>query len=212
MIIYILIGLIVAYLIGSIPTAVWYGKKFHNIDVREHGNGNSGATNTFRVLGKKPGSIVMAFDSTKGYLGTMIPVVLYQINVLDTEYLTSYQIGFGILAVVGHIFPVFARFKGGKGVASLLGMAFALHPSAAFTCVVVFTVILLSTHYVSLGSILSGLVFLLLQFTPLYTTHDQVLKGFGLAVFILLIYTHRQNIERLIKGTENKIFLIKKDK
>lgn len=206
----IIIGLTIAYLLGSIPSAVWYGKKVHNIDVREFGSGNAGATNTFRVLGKKAGSIVMFLDATKGYLATMIPVILVQNQFIETNLLSSFQIFFGIVAVIGHIFPVFANFKGGKGVATLLGMAFALHPLAAFTCVIIFTCILLTTHYVSLGSILSGLVFLLLQFTPLYNTNDNVLKGFGLAVFILLIYTHRQNIERLLNGSENKIYLIKK--
>ena len=211
MLINIIIGLTIAYLLGSIPTAVWYGKKIHNIDVREYGSGNAGATNTFRVLGKKAGSIVMAFDATKGYLATIIPVILQQNNLLETNYLSSFQIGFGIIAVIGYVFVIFSGFKGGKGVASLLGIAFALHPLAAFTCVVIFTIILLTSHYVSLGSMLSGLVFLILQFTPMYNTHDNVLKGFGLAVFILLIYTHRQNIERLLNRTENKIYLIKKN-
>lgn len=210
MLIYIVIGLAIAYFLGSIPTAVWYGKKVHKIDVREYGSGNAGATNTFRVLGKKAGSIVMLFDATKGYLATMIPIVLIHNNLLETNFISSFQILFGIVAVVGHIFPIFANFKGGKGVASLLGMAFALHPMAALSCVIVFTIILLSTHYVSLGSMLSGLVFLLLQFTPMFNTNDNVLKGFGLAVFILLIYTHRQNVERLLNGSENKIYLIKK--
>ena len=210
MIIYITVGLITAYLLGSIPSAVWYGKKVHNIDVREYGSGNAGATNTFRVLGQKAGSIVMLIDATKGCLATSIPILLQNEGLIITNYISSFQILFGIMAVIGHIFPVFAGFKGGKGVATLLGMALALHPTAALTCVIVFTTILLSTNYVSLGSIISGLIFPLLQYLPMYDTNDLVLKIFGFTVFLLLIFTHRQNIVRLINGTENKIYLIKK--
>ena len=112
----------------------------------------------------------------------------------DTEYLCS----------------LFANFKGGKGVATLLGMAIALHPMAALTCVLIFTVILLSTNYVSLGSIISGLTFPLVLFLPMYHSNDMVLKGFGFVVFVMLLFTHKQNILRLFNGTENKIYLIKK--
>ncbi|MEY3450824.1 MAG: glycerol-3-phosphate 1-O-acyltransferase PlsY [Bacteroidota bacterium] len=210
MIITIAIALTIAYLLGSIPSAVWYGKKFHDTDVRTFGSGNAGATNTFRVLGKKAGAIVMAIDAFKGCLATYIPVILLNNQLIETNYISSFQIGFGIIAVIGHIFPIFAKFKGGKGVATLLGMAIALHPSAALTCVSIFTIILITTNYVSLGSIIAGLAFPILLFTPMYNNNDLVLKVFGFVVFVLLMITHKQNIGRLMNGTENKIYLLKK--
>ena len=210
MILYLTIGFITAYILGSIPSAVWYGKRFHGIDIRAYGSGNAGATNTFRVLGKKAGSIVMGIDALKGCISTCIPNILVRNQLLETDYISSYQIAFGIAAVIGHILPIFANFKGGKGVATLLGMAIALHPMAALTCVLIFTVILLSTNYVSLGSIISGLTFPLVLFLPMYHSNDMVLKGFGFVVFVMLLLTHKQNILRLLNGTENKIYLIKK--
>ena len=210
MILYLTIGFITAYILGSIPSAVWYGKRFHGIDIRAYGSGNAGATNTFRVLGKKAGSIVMGIDALKGCISTCIPNILVHNQLLETDYISSYQIAFGIAAVIGHILPIFANFKGGKGVATLLGMAIALHPMAALTCVLIFTVILLSTNYVSLGSIISGLTFPLVLFLPMYHSNDMVLKGFGFVVFVMLLLTHKQNILRLLNGTENKIYLIKK--
>ena len=210
MILYLTLGFITAYLLGSIPSAVWYGKRFHGIDIRTYGSGNAGATNTFRVLGKKAGSIVMGIDALKGCISTCIPTFLVHNQLLETDYISSYQIAFGIAAVIGHILPIFANFKGGKGVATLLGMAIALHPMAALTCVLIFTVILLSTNYVSLGSIISGLTFPLVLFLPMYHSNDMVLKGFGFVVFVMLLFTHKQNILRLFNGTENKIYLIKK--
>ena len=206
----IIISAIIAYLIGSIPTAVWYGKKIHNIDVRDYGSGNAGATNTFRVLGKKAGAIVMLIDSLKGSIATLIPIIIYN-NIIQFDHITIYQISLGIIAVIGHIYPIFAKFKGGKGVATILGIAIALHPLAASTCIVVFIIILITTKYVSLGSIISGLTFPILMYFPLYNTNDEILKGFGYSVFILLIFTHKQNIIRLYNGNENKTYLTKKN-
>lgn len=215
MIDYAVVGLLalVAYLLGSIPTAVWYGKSFYNIDIREHGSGNAGATNTFRVLGKKPGSVVMAVDVLKGYIATSLARILFvnQLTTIQHEHFVYYQLAFGILAVVGHIFPVFARFKGGKGIATLLGMIIALHSVAAFACLAVFLVVLLISKYVSLGSMIAAVAFPIFMALPALNrgevNYTLVLIGAGLS--ILVIYTHRNNISRLMKGEENKTYLIK---
>ncbi len=201
-------GGILAYLLGSIPTAVWLGKTKYGIDIREHGSGNAGATNTFRVLGKKAGSVVMAIDVFKGFLATFSPILFtyFQLANLQGEELALYQIGFGVLAVTGHILPIFAGFKGGKGVATLLGMVLAIHTVAALTCVGVFLIIFLSSGYVSLGSMLAGITFPILMNFSFYQTDgkfNKVLFIFGLIVAVLLIFTHRKNIKRLLKGEEN---------
>ncbi|MCP4522214.1 MAG: glycerol-3-phosphate 1-O-acyltransferase PlsY [Cytophagales bacterium] len=203
----LVIGGIVAYLLGSIPTAVWLGKSRYGIDVREHGSGNAGATNTFRVLGKKAGSTVMAIDVTKGFLATFFPVFLNLSGLtnLQGETLTLVQIGLGVLAVTGHILPVFAGFRGGKGVATLLGMVLAIHTFGALTCIAVFLLIFLTSGYVSLGSMLAGITFPILMLLPFYQENglNKVLLIFGVVVSLLLIFTHRKNIQRLLKGEEN---------
>lgn len=201
-------GGIVAYLLGSIPTAVWLGRAKYGIDIREHGSGNAGATNTFRVLGKKAGSVVMAIDVLKGFLATFLPILFthLQWENLQGEELALYQIAFGIIAVTGHILPIFAGFKGGKGVATLLGMVLAIHSLAALTCVAVFLAIFLTSGYVSLGSMLAGVTFPILMNFSFYQTDEKfnkVLFVFGVIVASLLIFTHRKNIKRLIKGEEN---------
>ena len=201
-------GIILAYLLGSIPTAVWLGKSKYGIDVREHGSGNAGATNTFRVLGKKAGSVVMAIDVLKGFLATFLPIVFTKMQWImwQGEELALWQIAFGIIAVTGHILPIFANFKGGKGVATLLGMVLAIHSLAAFSCILVFLAIFLSTGYVSLGSMLAGITFPILMLVPFYQENGQlnkVLLIFGIIVSGLLIFTHRKNIQRLLKGEEN---------
>src|SRR5688572_16205476 len=121
---FLLIGIfaLVAYLVGAVPTALWVGKAFYGIDIREHGSGNSGATNTFRVLGKKPGSVVMLVDIFKGWTATSLVGFLVIFNAIPAENVVPFQLLYGFLAVLGHVFPVYAGFKGGKGVATLLGM------------------------------------------------------------------------------------------
>lgn len=135
--------ILLAYLIGSIPTAVWISRRFFNIDIRDYGSGNSGATNTFRVLGKKWGSIVMLIDVLKGVIATSLYIALpfYLTNELQR---TNLMIGLGLAAVLGHIFPIWAGFRGGKGVATLLGMAVAIQPVVAVCCLIVFMIVL--TH------------------------------------------------------------------
>src|SRR5947208_4015578 len=139
--------LICAYLCGSIPTAVWIGQAFYGVDVREYGSGNAGATNTFRVLGKKAGIPVMLLDILKGWTATNLA---YFIGVSTTGALnsiayTNYELALGIAAVMGHLFPVFAVFRGGKGVATLFGMVLAVHLHDALLCVAVFIIVLMIT-------------------------------------------------------------------
>src|SRR6201747_1520560 len=152
--VYSISALILAYLCGSIPTAVWIGLAFYGVDVREYGSGNAGATNTFRVLGKKAGIPVMLIDILKGFTATNL-AFLIPIPGPHSNYI-SYQLALGIAAVMGHLFPVFAGFRGGKGIATLFGMVLAIHLQAALLCVIVFILVLLITRYVSLSSIVAG--------------------------------------------------------
>lgn len=196
--------LLAAYLIGSVPTAVWLGKAYYGIDVRQHGSGNAGATNTFRVLGKKPGTIVMLVDIFKGWTATSLAGLLVLLDVIPAEHLVIYKLAMGVLSVVGHIFPVYVGFKGGKGVATLLGMMLAIHPVAALICLGVFVVVLLLSKYVSLGSMLAALTFPLVLLLPRFQPENPVLIIFGFAVFVMVVLTHRKNINRLVNGVESK--------
>src|ERR1700712_4099302 len=152
-----LILIIIAYLFGSIPTALIISRRFFGIDIREYGSGNMGATNTFRVLGSKYGTIVMVFDILKGMaaVGLFYFLPYYLHNEVDR---TNFMIGLGLAAVLGHVFPIFAGFKGGKGVATLFGMILAVQPVVAVSCVGVFIIVLYLTRYVSLSSILGALM------------------------------------------------------
>lgn len=212
---FILSGFVfLAYLVGSVPTSVWYGKSVHDIDVRDHGSGNAGATNTFRVLGKKAGSIVMAVDVFKGVVATSLPWIMLKKEILITHDTIAYfQIAFGLIAVLGHVFPILAGFKGGKGVATLLGMVIALHPLAAAICVIIFLIILLLSKYVSLGSMIAALCFPIMMALPFMNGGevDKALIYIGTGIFILVVYTHRKNIVRLWNGEENKTYLIKNE-
>ncbi|EJF10297.1 glycerol-3-phosphate 1-O-acyltransferase PlsY [Pontibacter sp. FD36] len=195
---------IVAYLIGSISTAVWIGKAYYGIDIRQHGSGNSGATNTFRVLGKKPGTIVMLIDIFKGWVATSLAALLVIFNAVPAEDLIIYQLAMGALAVVGHIFPVYERFKGGKGVATLLGMMLAIHLEVALMCMVIFVIVLFTSRYVSLGSMIAALAFPILLLLPRFHPDNPILIIFGFVVFAVVVLTHRKNINRLINGEESK--------
>ena len=212
----ILGGMLLAYLIGSFPTAVVMGRVKMGIDIREFGSGNAGATNTFRVLGTRPGITVMAIDIFKGYAATALAWVLLDYHVdVDRDVFVAIQIAFGMSAVMGHVFPVYARFKGGKGVASLLGMVLALHTTAALACVFVFLCVFLSTRYVSLGSMIAGISFPILVSLPYFNHYGEpnnTLIIFGVIVSSLLIITHKKNIGRLIKGEENRANLKLKKK
>ena len=151
---YIAAGCILAYLFGSLPSAVWVGQAFFGIDVRDYGSGNAGATNTFRVLGKKWGVLVMIMDLAKGYTAATLPWVLVAIDIIPYDDVILFQLLFGLFSVIGHVFPVFSQFKGGKGIATLFGMVLAIHPVVALICLMVFVAVLLTSRFVSLGSMI----------------------------------------------------------
>jgi glycerol-3-phosphate acyltransferase PlsY len=208
--VYLLLTLILSYLLGSIATAVWTGKLFHGIDVREHGSGNAGATNVIRVLGWKTGIPVLMIDVLKGWVAAMLPL-FFNLAGAGTALLTNYQILAGLAVVIGHIFPVFAGFRGGKGVATIFGVLLAIHPLLTISCLGVFLCVMLITGYVSLSSMSAGVafpVFLLLFFN----TPSVFFKVFSIIVALALIYTHRKNISRLLKGEESKLFKKKRKK
>ncbi|MEK6475895.1 glycerol-3-phosphate 1-O-acyltransferase PlsY [Catalinimonas sp. 4WD22] len=211
-IIWIILSIVVAYLLGSIPTAVWYGLRFHGVDVRKHGSGNAGATNTFRVLGKRAGSIVMLVDILKGLTATMLAFFLIKIHAIDHGQLVEYKLLLGVTAVIGHVFPLYTNFKGGKGVATLLGMVVSIQPWVALSCIVVFLLTLTFSKYVSLSSLLATLAFPLLLMVPPFKTDEPILIFFGFLMFVVLAITHKKNIIRLFKGDENRTYLwAKKD-
>ena len=200
-----------AYIIGSIPNAVWIGKVLYGIDVREHGSKNAGATNTIRVLGWKAGLPVFILDALKGSIAVSLALI-YDYYSPGTNDFVTLQVFLGAFAVVGHIFPVFAKFKGGKGVASLFGMILAIVPLPTLLALGIFLVTLFITRYVSLSSIVSGFAFpLLIMFV--FKTTMQSLIIFSLIVTVLLLLTHQKNIERLIRREESKAtFLFRKKK
>ena len=209
----IVLGIVIAYLMGSTPTAVWFGKIMYNVDVREHGSGNPGATNTFRVLGKRAGVIVMLGDIMKGLLATSLATLLVNLQFIPVQNLVTFKLIFGIAAVLGHIFSVFLNFKGGKGVATLLGMMIAIHYEVALLSIAVFVVSLLISKYVSLSSMLGALAFpCFLVFVPRFQTSEPLLIIFGFFLFIVIVWTHNKNIRRIIEGDENKTYLIKSRK
>ena len=201
--------LFAGYLTGSIPTSVWVGKIFHQKDVRDYGSGNAGATNTIRVLGFKAGFPVLLFDMFKGWISVQYINMFNFVNV-DNESVISIGILLGIMAVIGHIFPIFAGFRGGKGVATTFGVLLALHPFATLCGAGVFLLILFGFKYVSLSSILAGISFPLWTIFVFHSEH-LYLNVFTAIVSLLIILTHLSNIKRLAKGKENKAeFLLKK--
>ena len=211
--IYSISAVLLAYLFGSIPTAVWLGQAFYGVDVREYGSGNAGATNTFRVLGKKAGLAVMTIDILKGFTATKLAyfIGLSVTGPHHSSQFINYQLALGLTAVVGHLFPVFAGFRGGKGVATLFGMILAVNYPAALLCVLVFVTVLLVTKYVSLSSICAGFTFPLgIIFIFHSTIKTEVL--YSMCVCVLVLVTHQKNLERLLKGKESKVYLFKSKK
>ncbi len=193
---------ILAYLLGSIPFAVYVSKGYHGIDVRDYGSGNAGATNVFRVLGKKWGSIVLLLDIFKGFTAANLAYFV------ETEFasnnLVLLKIVFGMLAVLGHLYPIFAEFKGGKGIAALLGMVIAIHYLLALGCIGVFVLVLLVTGIVSISSIISTMMFGLFAYA-LFGFSEPVIIFFGIFVMVLVLFTHRSNIKRIWNGEEKRI-------
>lgn len=199
---YIVIAVILAYLLGSIPSAVWAGRIFHGIDIREHGSGNAGATNVIRVLGWKTGIPVMIMDVAKGWLAAYLPI-LFSLADKESTQLTGLQILTGVVAITGHIYPVFAGFRGGKGVGSTFGVLLALHPVLTLSCLGVFIAVLLLTGYVSVSSMTAGIAFPIFLFT-IFGTPSVAFKVFSILIAFGLILTHRKNIRRLLNGEEPK--------
>jgi glycerol-3-phosphate acyltransferase PlsY len=203
-ILYILIAVIAAYILGSIPSAVWAGRLFHGIDVREHGSGNAGATNVIRVLGWQTGVPVLIFDLVKGCMAALIPR-LFHLAPEESALLVNLQILTGFAAIIGHIFPVFAGFRGGKGVATMFGILAAIHPAVTLVCLGVFLVVFLITGIVSVASMTAGIAFPVFLLT-VFDTPSLLFKIFSVFVAIALLITHRKNIRRLLKGEEKKLF------
>jgi glycerol-3-phosphate acyltransferase PlsY len=196
-----------AYLIGSIPTAVWVSKYFFDFDIRDYGSGNAGATNTYRVLGPTWGSVVMIIDMLKGIAAVKLALLLPNYLDAETQFI-NLQIGLGLAAVVGHIFPIWAEFRGGKGIATLFGMMLGIQPNVAVCCVGVFLLVLYLTRFVSLSSILASIafpVFILVIFNEPETLY----RIFAITVGLLVILTHQKNIGRLLKGSESKVAIFK---
>jgi glycerol-3-phosphate acyltransferase PlsY len=199
--------IILAYLIGSIPTAVWVSKKVYGIDIREHGSGNAGATNTFRILGKKAGSAVMIVDMLKGFIA--VKLSLLSSFSWTSEAIVNLQVFLGLAAVVGHIFPIWADFRGGKGIATLFGMILSIQPLVAVSLIGVFFLMLFLTRYVSLSSISASIAFpLLIVF--IFKEPEDSYRIFAIATAFLVVLTHYKNINRLITGNESKVPLFRK--
>lgn len=200
--------MIIAYFLGSIPNALWIGKVFKGIDVREHGSKNTGSTNAARVLGAKLGIFTLILDISKGAIPTIIAIItnsnLFE-NILHIEKIDSILVG--IVAILGHSFSLFLKFKGGKAVATTVGVFSVLVPiSLLFSAIVFFTVFFI-TKYVSLSSIISAIALPIFIYV-IYK--DVTLTIFGIIIAILIVIRHKSNIERLLKGTETKFTAKKK--
>ncbi len=201
-------SLVIAYLLGSIPTSVWFGKIFYKLDLRNYGSGNAGATNALRVFGNRAGAIVLLLDAMKGFLAVYLSH-FSATAFLNENHFIVYQLLLGTMALLGHVFPVFAGFRGGKGIATLVGIAIAMFPLAVLICLAVFLLFFLPTRYVSLGSMAAALTFpVVIIFILQSTLLAEII--FALAVAVFVPFTHLKNIKRLIKGQENKLLFKKR--
>jgi glycerol-3-phosphate acyltransferase PlsY len=199
--------IILAYLIGSVPTAVWVSKYFFDIDIRDYGSGNAGATNTYRVLGAKWGTIVMIIDMLKAIVAVKLAFLL-PLSFDNDIYLVNMQLGLGLAAVLGHIFPIWADFRGGKGVATLFGMVLGIQPNVALCCVGVFILVLYLTRWVSLSSILASVAFPVFILV-IFNEPEKLYRVFAITVAMLVLLTHQKNIGRLLRGSESKVPILK---
>ncbi len=184
--------MIIAYLLGSIPSGVWLGKALYDKDIRDYGSGNTGATNTFRILGAKAGTLALIFDVLKGTIATLIPIYL------ETDI---HPIFIGVFAVLGHVYSIYIKFQGGKAVATSAGVLLAIHPLFLLAFVAFFLVVLYVTSTVSIASILATIgaaIFSLFLSDPIFSAMVWVLA-------FSIVYLHRENIDRIRKGTENKV-------
>ncbi len=202
-----LLLIVLAYLIGSIPTALWVSRYFFGIDIREYGSGNSGATNTYRVLGARWGTFVMLIDMMKAIVAVKLAFFL-PFSYDNDIYLVNLQLGLGLAAVLGHIFPVWAEFRGGKGVAALFGMVLGIQPNVALCCVGVFILVLYVTRWVSLSSILASIAFPVFILV-IFNEPEKLYRVFAITVAMLVLLTHQKNIGRLLRGSETKVPILK---
>ncbi|WP_283678182.1 glycerol-3-phosphate 1-O-acyltransferase PlsY [Lentilactobacillus sp. Marseille-Q4993] len=186
---------IIAYLLGSIPSGVWIGKLFYHVDIRRHGSGNIGTTNTYRVLGPIAGSIVLVMDISKGALATLLPTLLNN-NTIN-------PLVFGLFAILGHTFSIFDKFKGGKAIATSAGMLLAYRPILFLIAAGLWISLILITSTVSFASIFAFITITII----IYFTHDIFLSVLATILCIFIIYRHRENIKRMLNGTESKVNL-----
>lgn len=208
--------LIIAYVLGSIPSAVWIGKKYYGVDIREHGSKNAGTTNMLRVLGRRAAVPVFVLDFFKGFVAvSIISLMRYDADV-SSAWLINLKILGVFAAVLGHIFPIFADFKGGKGVATLVGAITGIYPQIVFLCFAVWVLVFMISHYVSLASMTAGCcfpLFVIVYSSAEWSRYNDVSFTFIVFSFVvagLLIWSHRKNIERLKAGTESKIYIWQK--
>ena len=205
-----IIFLLIAYLIGAFPSAVWLGRTFYNTDVREFGSGNAGATNTFRTLGPKAGIPVLLMDIIKGWIAVSLVYLITDYQLMSDERLFELKLVFGIAAVIGHLFPVYTGFRGGKGIATMLGFMVGIYWQAAVVSAIVFVLTFLSSKYVSLSSIIASVAFPFIVFLLPYQqiiSHQNANSSlilFSIFVPIISLITHQKNIERLLRREENK--------
>lgn len=202
-----LLLVVLAYLIGSVPTSVWVSKYFFDIDIRDYGSGNAGATNSYRVLGPKWGTLVMVVDMLKGIIAVKLALLLpeYADSAVNLQNL---QTGLGLAAVVGHIFPIWADFRGGKGIATLFGLVLGISPWTALSCVGIFIAVLYLTRFVSLSSILASIAFPIFILV-IFNVENPLYRVFAIAVALMVLLTHQKNITRLLKGSESKVPILK---
>jgi acyl phosphate:glycerol-3-phosphate acyltransferase len=214
--------IILSYLIGSIPTSIIISKAVKGIDIREHGSGNAGGTNVMRVLGWKHGLLVILLDALKGILAVVIVARLHYgaipfENATPFDDFTLVQIIAGLSAVIGHIWTIFAGFKGGKGIATALGMLLMIVTIEMLIAIGIFILVVSISKYISLGSILGAItvplaLFVRENFFNVHVAGYQTLLPFLIVVSLLVIYTHRKNVARLLNGSESKISFSKKPK
>lgn len=202
--IYFLVIAVGAYLLGSIPTSVWLGRALKGVDLREHGSGNAGATNAFRVLGKPIGTVVLLLDMLKGYLAVSLSHLQAEVDP-GTELWMLVRMALGLLAVLGHIFPLFAGFRGGKGVAAITGAALAIHPWAALAAMAIYLLVFLLFKISALGS-LSAVISYPVWIFWVFPTEYLTVRIFSLVVLALVLVTHKSNIRRLLRGEEKVLF------
>lgn len=207
--------ILLSYLIGSIPSSIWVGRLVKGVDIRNHGSGNAGATNTFRLLGWQPGVAVLAIDFFKGFVSSLwISQLAYQIGTGPVSLFPFWDVDpflrivCGIVAVIGHMFPIYSNFDGGKGMATAAGMLCGIEPVSVAITFGVFLIVMLASRYVSLASLVAAFIYPLMLVMLRYGfgwTIDGSVLIFGAIAGLGIIIKHRGNISRLLKGTENQV-------